>query len=128
MRSLPSFWPIVVFYKVSPNATTVVIARVLDGRMDLGTLFRVPPAARMHIIAHLTAQAKIEKAPQFHEDYITVDLARESFADAFTNTTMIMLRVAGQSRRRGEIQALLGQHEDKVPFLEQQLERWLSSA
>jgi hypothetical protein len=88
--------------------------------------FRLAPAANFHLVAHLNAQAKAEKAPQFHEDYITVDLARESFADAFTETVMVMLRGAGQARKRDDIHALLGQHEDKLPFVEAQLERWLS--
>ncbi len=54
--------------------------------------FRLAPAARFHIVAHPNAQAKSEKIVQFHKDYLTVDLARESFADAFTDTVMVMMR------------------------------------
>jgi hypothetical protein len=90
--------------------------------------FRIAPAARFHILAHLNAQAKVERAPQFHEDRVNVELARESFADAFTDTVMVMLRGADQARRRGEIRSLLAQHEDKLSFLKQQLERWLEPA
>lgn len=88
--------------------------------------FRLAPAARFHVVAHLNAQAKSEKVAQFHEDYLAIDLARESFADAFTDTVIVMMRGAGQALKRDDVHLLLGDHEAKLPYLKQQLERWLS--
>jgi len=88
--------------------------------------FRLAPTARFHVVAHLNAQAKSEKTAQFHEDRFTVDLARESFADAFTDTVMVMMRGAGQAWKRDDVHKLLRDHEAKLPFLKRQLERWLS--
>lgn len=90
--------------------------------------FRLAPAARFHIVAHLNSVATTEKAPQFHEDYLNVDLARDSFADAFTDTVMVIMRSGGQAQRRDEVHSMLGRHEPKLPFLSKQLERWLSGS
>ena len=77
-------------------------------------------------MGHLIAQAKSEKVAQCHESYLTIDLARKSFADAFTDTVMVMMRGAGQALKRDDVYVLLGDHEAKLAFLKQQLERCLS--
>jgi hypothetical protein len=91
--------------------------------------FRLSPYAQFYIVAHLNAEAPHSGAPQFHEDRIEVDLARQSFADAFTNTVMVMFRTAKQPKKRSEVHELLGDHESsKLPLLDGQFERWLSAS
>jgi hypothetical protein len=76
----------------------------------------------------LNALAQTEKVPQGYAEHITIDLARETFADAFTDMVLRMYRVVNITSTREAIRVDLQHYADTYfPGLDSLPDEWTSA-
>jgi hypothetical protein len=78
--------------------------------------------------AMLSANAKQEKVPQYCDEYVSIDLARVKFADAFADMVVRMFRVANVNSTVVAMRAELQHHADLyLPEVDSLPEDWTSA-
>jgi hypothetical protein len=89
--------------------------------------FGLSPSVNMHVILRLSAAAQTSEIAQDHDDTFAVNLATQSFADAFLSTTMLMYRSKGRSINRKSVHDELQRFVDTcVPIADELQRSWLS--
>jgi Putative DNA-binding domain len=103
----------------------LVVGYVASQRIYRG--FGIAPRARAHIVMRLSAYAKAVEFAQGFDDVFDIDLATQTFADAFLATTMRMYRVAKLPTRREEIRTMLQSYVDNaIPIADELQAKWLA--
>lgn len=91
--------------------------------------FALRPEVRVHVIARFDERREKTSMPltDAYEDYFDIDLARDTFADAFLDTAMRLHRASNLSSTRDEMRQTLQSFSDGVLSLGDELRpRWLT--
>jgi schlafen family protein len=90
--------------------------------------FALRPEVQVHVIARFDERRKNASMPlnDAYEDYFDIDLARDTFADAFLDTAMRLHRASNLSSTRDEMRNTLQTCSDSFPLGDELRPRWLT--
>ena len=90
--------------------------------------FALRPEVRVHVIARFDERREQASMPltDAYEDYFDIDLARDTFADAFLDTAMRLHRGSNLSSTRDEMRNTLQLCSDTFPLGDELRPRWLT--
>jgi Putative DNA-binding domain len=90
--------------------------------------FALRPEVRVHVIARFDERREKASMPltDAYEDYFDIDLARDTFADAFLDTAMRLHRASNLSSTRDEMRGTLQAYSDGFPLGDELRPRWLT--
>lgn len=90
--------------------------------------FALRPELRVHVIARFDERRDKTSMPltDAYEDYFDIDLARDTFADAFLDTTMRLHRASNLTSTREAMRDTLQSYSDGFPLGDELRPRWLT--
>jgi len=90
--------------------------------------FGIGPRVNAHIVTRLSGVADQQKMAKYYNDFFSVDLASQPFADAFLAPTMRMMRAANQNSKRDVVRNDILQAfvDSEIPIADELQRRWLA--